>query len=951
MNASAQQMKEEAISQSMKNLKENLSGLDIQVEKTNNEVQVEPSKPRYEKLELADLARSVYRDNIKSRERKPKIDAVEKKDPAKGETQPDTIASRANVRALSRSLAGMRTSGNEGKVSQTGPNGVGNVGKLSPTGDNGIGNVTNNFNNYYALTTDMTLEEYEQYVQNIFEGCGCDDDCDCPKCNQEKTKKEIKARGGPPGKKDPSMKKEDIVYELEQRLVSLGSTDWILVDQVLREMSNELEVAPRTLSREFKSVHGIYPDKWIKENLDVEICGYMPLEEAARLNKVGGVYEVTFMFRGGTNRLKFFWPSPGEPSKQQMQAEVEKFWPKAKLIAFYPTIDNLEQGNFMVMAPPMTESYHFMQPDDWVEVSEAESAMIEIISEEEGEPISPPLIQEDGTTLLFIEDHETGEERTVVIPELDMKTYDELMDELHEGGGGLHAWFSKSKSKDGKPGWVQSDGSTCARKPGQTSAPKCYSSQRLAALKKSEKGKKLIRSADARKKSQDSGQSSKSGAAKPTYVKTFKDPKDKKKYRSGDQTLKDEQFEMTGSELQEGPKDACYHKVKSRYKVWPSAYASGALVKCRSKGAKNWGNSSKKEEYEYVDEALTGDRQMRARDMKGTPYQKGGGPRTARDNVTLHNLATRNEGPGTPGYEKKSTGGKGKRFAGYGDQGMGNKARRRQGLDPIRRRMNEEEFFYIEDEYGNIYEGKKDACYHKVKSRYSVWPSAYASGALVKCRAKGAKNWGNSSKKEEVFIDDTFGHEYVLDEACWAGYTQKGHKTMFGKRYPNCVKKTQTRKEERELDESMYGLNRAGGHEAQRTNRRQQGDLRRVQYDKANKHAEKQKNREASAYNKQMSKLNNSYFNELSDTLLEGGAWTRKEGQNPSGGLNAKGRASAKKEGHNLKAPVTEKNPTGKRAARRKSFCARMSGMRKRQKPSNNTGKDRLSLSLKKWNC
>ena len=42
-----------------------------------------------------------------------------------------------------------------------------------------------------------------------------------------------------------------------------------------------------------------------------------------------------------------------------------------------------------------------------------------------------------------------------------------------------------------------------------------------------------------------------------------------------------------------GEKDACYHKVKSRYKVWPSAYASGALVKCRKVGAKNWGNSKK----------------------------------------------------------------------------------------------------------------------------------------------------------------------------------------------------------------------------------------------------------------------------------------------------------------------------------------------------------------------
>lgn len=43
-----------------------------------------------------------------------------------------------------------------------------------------------------------------------------------------------------------------------------------------------------------------------------------------------------------------------------------------------------------------------------------------------------------------------------------------------------------------------------------------------------------------------------------------------------------------------GSKDACYHKVKSRYKVWPSAYASGALAKCRKVGASNWGNSTKK---------------------------------------------------------------------------------------------------------------------------------------------------------------------------------------------------------------------------------------------------------------------------------------------------------------------------------------------------------------------
>jgi hypothetical protein len=516
-------IREEVISKSLNNLKEKMSGLDIQVERQKNEVILEAPKPRYEGVELADVARGVYRDNIKSRDRKDKIDDVQKKDPADKANTPSTIASRANVRALSRSLAGMRSSGNEGKTSPTGPNGVGNVGKLSPTGDDGVGNVSNNFGTYYALTTDMTLEEYEKHVQSIFEG----EDCDCEHEKAEKTKKEIKARGGPPGYTDKSKTtKEDVVHELEQRLVTLGSTDWIVVDQVLREMARELDVAPITLSREFKSINGMYPDKWIKEHLELEVCGYMPLEEAVRLNKVGKVYEVTFMFRGGTNRLKFFWPHPGDASKEDMQREVEKFWPKGRVLAFYPTIDNEQTSNYMVMASPVTENYQFLQAEEWNEVSEETSEIMKMIYEEEGEPISPVYAEEDGF-FVIIEDHDTGEERQVMFSE----------------AGGLHAWFSKSKSKDGKAGWVQSDGSTCARKPGQTSAPKCYSSQRLAALKKSPEGKKKIRSADARKKSKDAGQSSKSGAAAPTYVKTFTDPKDKKKYKSGDQTLKDESYD------------------------------------------------------------------------------------------------------------------------------------------------------------------------------------------------------------------------------------------------------------------------------------------------------------------------------------------------------------------------------------------------------------------------
>jgi hypothetical protein len=83
--------------------------------------------------------------------------------------------------------------------------------------------------------------------------------------------------------------------------------------------------------------------------------------------------------------------------------------------------------------------------------------------------------------------------------------------------------------------------------------------------------------------------------------------------------------------------------------------------------------------------------------------------------------------------------------------------------------------------------GTKDACYHKVKSRYSVWPSAYASGALVKCRNVGAANWGNKSESLSP-ISIKVLEDLNLDEKCWSGYKKKGMKTMFGKRYPNCVK-------------------------------------------------------------------------------------------------------------------------------------------------------------------
>ena len=98
-------------------------------------------------------------------------------------------------------------------------------------------------------------------------------------------------------------------------------------------------------------------------------------------------------------------------------------------------------------------------------------------------------------------------------------------------------------------------------------------------------------------------------------------------------------------------------------------------------------------------------------------------------------------------------------------------------------------------------------------------------------------------------------------------------------------------------------------------------------------------------------------YSRIFDLITEVAAWQKKSGKNPEGGLNQKGVDSyrAANPGSKLKTAVTTKpsklKKGSKSANRRKSFCARMSGMRKRQKASNNTGKDRLSLSLKKWNC
>ena len=77
------------------------------------------------------------------------------------------------------------------------------------------------------------------------------------------------------------------------------------------------------------------------------------------------------------------------------------------------------------------------------------------------------------------------------------------------------------------------------------------------------------------------------------------------------------------------------------------------------------------------------------------------------------------------------------------------------------------------------------------------------------------------------------------------------------------------------------------------------------------------------------------------------GAWTRKEGKSESGGLNAKGRASLKAEGHNIKRP----QPEG--GSRKDSFCARMTGLKRKLTGSAKAADpdSRVNKSLRKWNC
>jgi hypothetical protein len=297
---------------------------------------------------------------------------------------------------------------------------------------------------------------------------------------------------------------------------------------------------------------------------------------------------------------------------------------------------------------------------------------------------------------------------------------------------------------------------------------------------------------------------------------------------------------------------------------------------------------------------------------------------------------------------------------------------------------------------------KKDACYHKVKASAKVWPSAYASGRLVQCRKKGAANYGNKSEdvaegsKEKTpgvalskaykkdFDDKKPGHTKP-DTALTGAYSKTG------KPGGELKKKGVAEGDNPEYDDEA-GMADNNLETLERAVRGiddliQAGDnlpewcQEKIAVAKSmlvsvwdymeSEEDSDEVDPEIDAMFEAMDQLAEELatkhkvnvdtvwesFEQLGDhELYETAAWRRKEGKSKTGGLNAKGVASYRREnpGSKLQTAVTTKpsklKPGSKAAKRRKSFCARMSGVKGPMKKPN--GKPtRKALALRKWNC
>ena len=339
--------------------------------------------------------------------------------------------------------------------------------------------------------------------------------------------------------------------------------------------------------------------------------------------------------------------------------------------------------------------------------------------------------------------------------------------------GNLHQWFKGSKSKDGKSGWVNVvTGGTCASDEPGEGTPKCVSSAKRTSMTKAER-----LSASKRKKAADPGQQQKTGAAKPTYVST----------NSPEKKMNEETDKKNKSS---GKKDACYTKVKSRYDVWPSAYASGALVRCRKVGAANWGTKSEAvEEQRYCplcdkrepkSECSYGQKAWEDFSVKDHEYSM------ARSELsTVMNAAKR--------LQKKM------------GKGEGN-------IEAWVQSKITKAADYLDAAADYVASGEMseaNALGFEIKKSSGV-------GALTPNAAKqlGDKAVALQKKKAAaVALPKLKEHKGIVaeilkdiqeEDPCWKGYTQVGMKDKGGKKVPNCVpSKGKGYKEEVEIEEAV----------------------------------------------------------------------------------------------------------------------------------------------------
>ena len=285
---------------------------------------------------------------------------------------------------------------------------------------------------------------------------------------------------------------------------------------------------------------------------------------------------------------------------------------------------------------------------------------------------------------------------------------------------------------------------------------KCVPKSKAANMTKKQKASATRRKRAAQNKAGRGGtDSTRGGGKKPINVKTKAESKMNLESYVG-KMMTEAQFDEAA-----GEKDACYHKVKARYDVWPSAYASGALVKCRKVGAKNWGNKSKKEG--------VNERTRMKPQVKKLLKQKGYGPIFGAIDSSKQQLKQMRYSRG----EIRDT-----LISMFGDEDP-------KILQRIKESINEKKGDFLDSLFPKSKVDKAVKIAHDMGGDMTGAVKKierYFKGMTLHSKVRDALQQANESVNENNMGDK-------LWEACWKGYEKKGMKKMFGKMYPNCVKK------------------------------------------------------------------------------------------------------------------------------------------------------------------